>query len=526
MKKKIFALLIWACFAAAETNGQQYAALNPWMYDHYESHAFMQRGDFHTSIKPYNYRELRKFVMLDTLHQISTKTKLGGILMNRELVKHNAERYNFWANPIFDFSIGRELENGEKISNNTRGADIGGTLADAVSIYAKFTENQTFFHQQQRQVIDSIGVIPGAGHPKPFKETGHDYAYAEGYISVQPIEELNLQLGTGKNFIGDGYRSLLLSDNSFSYPYLKFTANVWKIKYIALYAQFQEPNMSKRYTMGNPKKWGVFHYLNWNAAGWLSIGLFEAVVWQHSDSLGHRGFDFSYANPAALLRPTEYANGSPDNVLMGINIKISPLANIAVYGQGMLDEFKLEHMRARNGWWANKWGLMGGAKWFSPAGIKNLKLQAEYCMVRPFAYTHFEVLQNYGNYGQPLSHPLGANFTEWLALAQYSWKRWYIHAKASMAQHGADTPGENYGGNIYKQYTTRSKEFGNEIAQGDKSQIINASLSASYLINPTNNTNIGLHVESRKADKAAGESRSTGVYFSLRTSIDNRYWDF
>ena len=48
------------------------------------------------------------------------------------------------------------------------------------------------------------------------------YAFALG-ASWTPARWVNVQFGNGKQFVGNGYRSVLLSDNAFNYPYLKFS---------------------------------------------------------------------------------------------------------------------------------------------------------------------------------------------------------------------------------------------------------------------------------------------------------------
>ncbi len=60
---------------------------------------------------------------------------------------------------------------------------------------------------------------------------GYDYPLAEGYLSYSPGKYFNIQFGHGKNFIGDGYRSLLMSDNASPYPYFKLNTTFWKLKY-------------------------------------------------------------------------------------------------------------------------------------------------------------------------------------------------------------------------------------------------------------------------------------------------------
>ena len=43
-----------------------------------------------------------------------------------------------------------------------------------------------------------------------------------------------------KTFYKDGYRSLLLSDNSFNYPFLRLQSNFGKFQYTNLYCEFQD----------------------------------------------------------------------------------------------------------------------------------------------------------------------------------------------------------------------------------------------------------------------------------------------
>ena len=150
-----------------------------------------------------------------------------------------------------------------------------------------------------QEEIEKIGVVPGQGRTKDRNLEEHDYSQSTGYLSVDMDKYFNLQLGYGKNFIGDGYRSLLLSDNSYSYPYLKFTTTFWNVKYQIMWAQMNTFNPD---SIGNddpmPKKWGVFHYLDWNIGKRFTIGLFENITWANVDEkTGYRGFDFSYSTP-------------------------------------------------------------------------------------------------------------------------------------------------------------------------------------------------------------------------------------
>jgi hypothetical protein len=57
------------------------------------------------------------------------------------------------------------------------------------------------------------GIIPGMGIAKNFKTDSYDFPLAEANLTFTASKHIDLQLGYGRNFIGDGYRSLLESDS-------------------------------------------------------------------------------------------------------------------------------------------------------------------------------------------------------------------------------------------------------------------------------------------------------------------------
>ena len=52
--------------------------------------------------------------------------------------------------------------------------------------------------------------------------------------------------------------------------------------------------------------------------------------------------------------------------------------------------------------------------------VKNLLLQVEFNRMRPYVYSHKEVITNYGNNNQSLGHQWGGNAQELVLIA-----RWY-----------------------------------------------------------------------------------------------------
>ena len=54
---------------------------------------------------------------------------------------------------------------------------------------------------------------------------------------------MQFQFGNGKNFIGDGYRSFVLSDVSSPTTYLKMKVDFWKLQYTNIWMWNTEPSL-------------------------------------------------------------------------------------------------------------------------------------------------------------------------------------------------------------------------------------------------------------------------------------------
>jgi hypothetical protein len=90
---------------------------------------------------------------------------------------------------------------------------------------------------------------------------------------------------------------------------------------------------------------------------------------------------------------------------------------------------------------------------------------------------------NYTHYNQPLAHPLGANFSEWIGLARYQpAPRWLLQAKALYYLQGRDADSVNWGSNIFLPNSPpyRTKEYGFDIGSGVRTKTALASLLLSY----------------------------------------------
>ena len=537
-RRILLSILITACGLVAR--GQESHSLYmEHEFNHYDRYVYQKQNRFHTSVKPYQNRQVNTTVNADSIYRIQVSRKLPDILLNRSWITYRQDDFEFTIDPLMNFELGRDGDYDKMSWVNTRGIILNARLGKYVFVTTDFYENQAKFYDCRSQVVKDVKTIPGQSSYKVFKDDGYDYAWADATISFQPDEHFDITFGHGKNFIGDGYRSMLLSDVAANYPYLRITTDFWNIKYVNLWAQFQD--FTKHYDYGHPhdKKWGSFNYLDWSVTPWLNIGLFESVIWAAADSIGHRGFDINYANPVIFTRPVEFSVGSPDNALMGVTGKITVGGNHVFYGKFIIDEFKLENVKAgikhqfnksdstiQWGWWANKWALQAGYKTYDLFGLQHLDVQAEMNVARPFMYSHVTHIQNYGHFRQPIAHPLGSNFREFVLIGRYNFQRLFVEAKYIHAMQGRDAGGQNMGSNIFADYTTHASEYYNEIGQGQKVILQNTSAKAAFLINPRTNMNVYVGFTRRSEEADGSKTASNLLTFGLRTSLQNIYYDF
>jgi hypothetical protein len=178
---------------------------------------------------------------------------------------------------------------------------------------------------------------------------------------------------------------------------------------------------------------------------WLNVGLYEAVVFGRKDH-----FEFGYLNPIIFYRSIEFQNGSFDNSLAGLDLKANVAKKFQLYGQLVLDEFVLSEITKNRGYWANKWAIQAGVKYIDAFGISNLDLQLEHNRARPFTWSHNDSVANFTHYNQPLAHPLGANFSEYIGIARYQpAPKWLIVAKLIAYTQGRDSSSRSFGSNIF-----------------------------------------------------------------------------
>ncbi|MCH4821941.1 gliding motility protein RemB [Gramella lutea] len=518
------------------------------------SHEFYSRFDkefnqigtnSHSASKPLLFSEVNRYYNFesnrDELLQ-NRSTWAGRKLWNEHLVRFQTDNYWFTIDPGFDLQIGKDFEqtSHDFTYNNGRQFIVQGGLGKNFNFYSVVYESQARFAEYYNRYAESIrpaggdpAIVPGRGVAKTFMDEGYDYPVAEGYLSFTPAEFINIQFGHGKNFIGDGYRSLVLSDNASPYPYLKLNTNFWKLKYTNTWMSLRDVRPAVVNSGSYRTKYIANHYLSLNVTKRLNLGFFESVMWENDND---RGFDINYLNPVIFYRAIEFATGADGgNAIIGLTGKYKISDQMYTYGQWLIDEFSSGDIFGGEGSWKNKLGFQIGLKYFDAFKVDNLYLQAEYNQVRPYTYSHNSITLNYGHNNQSMAHLWGANFREYIGIARYKKDRLYGSAKLIYGKRGFDFnefgSKSNYGQDIYRTEEDRALETGVKIGQGNTTTSFYSEFEAGYIVNPTTNLKLFASFIYRDFDvqtntTANFDNSTTWINFGLRTDIFNWYYDY
>lgn len=499
----------------------------------------------HTASKPYTYAEVDKYYDFETVNQSLLKTKTswwGRKLWNEYLVEIQGEDYWFTINALFDLRLGKsDPSENDYTYQNTRGIQIQGGLSKKFNFTTTIYESQGRFADYYNQYSESIkpsggnpAIVPGIGVAKQFKTDSYDFPAAEANLTFAPSQFIDLQLGYGRNFIGDGYRSILVADGASPYPYFKINATFWKIKYTSTYMWLKDVRDEVTVDGTYATKYMANHYLSWNVSNRLNIGFFESVIWGNTNN---RGFDMSFINPIIFYRAVEISSSSKSgNISLGLTSKYKLNNQVNLYGQILIDEFALEDVKAMNKSWRNKFGYQLGVKYFNAFNVKDLLLQAEYNIVRPYVYSHSDPLTNYGHNNQSMGHQWGANFNEFVVIGRYFKGRWFADAKFTFGERGFDfntaDDSFNYGGNIYLNYNDdRPYDTGVVAGQGNTTKVFISEVQLGYLINPTSNLKLFGSYIYRNFNPlvnttTAFDQSTNWISIGLRADLFNFYLDY
>ena len=390
---------------------------------------------------------LRDYKAFSTYEEKEPVSFLKNFYRNRvHFFEFQNEKLYLSIDPILFLQAGLENGNSHQL-RNTRGIEFQGQLGDRIYFRSTILENQSTFLEYHERQIKRFKTLPGNALYKFFdfnlNTQAYDFLNARGYAGLKVNEFLNLEAGHGQHFIGNGIRSMILSDYATNYFFTRANTKFWKFRYQNLFTELT-PFTERIQPSGDvllPKKFMAQHTLSFKATQRLEIALTETVIFNRDNN-----FELQYLNPIIFYRAVEHFLNSPDNVLIGGQVKWNIVDGYQLYGQLMLDEFNLGVIREDFNWWANKFGLQLGAKAIDFLGVSHLDIQGEFNVVRPYTYTHTSVFEevyisqaSYSHNSQPLAHPLGANFVEAILDIRYQiGNKLTIHPRVIIAAQGVD----------------------------------------------------------------------------------------
>ena len=435
---------------------------------------------------------------------------------------------DFWCavDPILDLEGGTDLsaDSLDFLYWNTRGLRVQGKFFDKVAFSTVIYENQAMLPQYVMNFIDAHGelrptggnyqqtnaVMPGYARTKAFKNTGYDFAFGEGQVSIVPNENFNIHFGNGNHFIGNGYRSLLLSDFAPNYPFAKFEGNFWKgrIQYNAIYAIHQNLYRMPFFESVEAtfeRKIGTYHYLDFAITPNIQLGIFEGAHWKRSDSLGSVAPNWLFLNPLIGVNAAAMNNNdSTYNHILGMNFSWT-FFNYRLYAQAILD----------NGFGGLQLGIKA-MDLFTP----KLDVQVEFNQVHSKTYLAEDKRYNYSHNNLPLAHPLTSSFDEIVFNLNYEVKEFFFSNRFVYSSRNLiDTNNRDI--NIV---FDDMNDLGFSIAQTRKTLINN--LEIGYRFNKRYNLQAVVGWFFRNGSGPGPDTHTNYIYAGIRTRLRNKTLDF
>ncbi len=516
-----------------------HAPYTPFLNQEYSS--YQEEGindtdyNLHTAFRPIIQSDADRFVNIDSLQGCQFPAKKRSWLYrklyqeNLFIIRDSASKFYCTIDPLFNFqgSVDHSDSN-KKFYQNTRGILVQGNVGSKFAFSSSFWENQADYPTYLNQFIAENYVVPGNGRPKLFGTNGYDFSMSEAYLSYSPSSHFNFQGGYGKNFIGDGYRSLFLSDNSFAYPYIRITTTFWHIQYTNLYTEFLDPFADPSILQNNEglfqRKAGSFQYLSWNATPKMEWGLFQGMIWGAGNQYNQMTLNANYFNPLLFANTVKYGFNNAPNMVVGAALKYKFSNHFMAYGQLLLNDVPKQLKLV---YFDNQTAHQTGVKYYNSIGKVHFIFQLEYNEVRPYTYASKDSLDNYSNYNQSLADPMGANYRELVGILHLKYDHFSLSFQLNYAQIGLDSNNHNFGSNIFEPLPATSPNH--LVLAGEVSTMIFMDAHISYLLNPRTNMNFTIGVSRRTYNSINyldNQPAMTLIYVGFRTSIENMYVDF
>jgi hypothetical protein len=325
-------------------------------------------------------------------------------LCDEDLAIVNHKNYYIAVNPLINYQKMYSSNTAVNYYQNTRGIQIKFLLRNSIAFQSVFYENQALFPDYINAYMQQHLVAPGQGATKIFKETQHDFSQSQAVFLARIGNNIVVHFGHGKNFIGNGYRSMLLSDASFSYPFIKinYTKRHWQYSAIwTEYNQFYYKYYAKHY-----KKNAAIQLLSYSPVSSLNFLFFQSINYKTMNNEG-RTYPWPLFIPLPLAQIAFYGLENENNALLGLNAEWLIKSYVKIYSQIAIDGY-------------DKTQTAYQAGFFIPDITNNrinklqISFRVEFNQAFENIYDSEDSIQTYNHYNEALAHPLGNNFSEFL----------------------------------------------------------------------------------------------------------------
>ena len=227
----------------------------------------------------------------------------------RDLYHVKEGDFQLFVNPAFRFQLGLDRHQydaaptNQNLFTNSRGLVLRGSLFKKLGFYTEIYDNQI---RQQQFVQNRYGDFRNLYGETAVKENVftsiYDYFHSSGYITYQPWSGMRIKFGHDRGFWGQGFQSLYFSDYPANHLMLQIQTRIWKLEYTNYFAQLIDFIPNKPDALGDyPRKYLAMHFLSYKPAHWLSLSVFESIIYASSLPSGERGFELQYLNPIIFL---------------------------------------------------------------------------------------------------------------------------------------------------------------------------------------------------------------------------------
>lgn len=432
------------------------------------------------------------------------------------------EDYFISVNPVLHLQGGLDEYSEDLGFINRRGVEMRARLFNMIGIYSTISDNQERVPRYINAVGNKWNAYPGySDFTKGGPTRPYDAFYARGYVDL-PIygEYAGLTFGFDKNFIGDGIRSMILSDVGAPSTFLRLRYKVGSFFYQNLFMEHMT-DYSGPLDLSRPKKYSSIHYLGFKVSPKVELALVETTNYDLNE------LKADIFMPVILARTGQRILEKDDVSFrhsLALTSKIVWTRDIMSYTQLNVQNANFNSDDA----FKNQMAMQVGLKYLNVGGLKHLDAQLEWNAATPFMYASNSKNTNFTHYNQPLAHPLESAFNEFILKLSYQ-----VIDPMTLEFRGIYTTGSPYGvtGTSNGSSIFSSTDFRNPLDVYDffgngQFSSTHVALSGSYEFFPNMHVDAGIHYvqSSSKIDRQSFSNFL--LYTGVRINALKRMFDW